>query len=276
LSAPSPLPTAALDRARTLLAGAARTVVLTGAGVSAESGVPTFRGPEGLWRKYRPEELATPEAFRRDPRLVWEWYAWRQERVRACVPNAGHYALAKLVRSGFARLVTQNVDGLHERAAQETAGGSARRSEESPLELHGSLFRVKCTRCDWRAPLDTAVEASSAETLPRCACGALLRPAVVWFGEALDAAVIAEAFELAEAADVCLVVGTSALVQPAASLPLATLRTGGAVIEVNPEPTPLTRLSSVALSGPSAVILPELLAAPWPGRRPGEATARPA
>jgi NAD-dependent deacetylase len=262
LSAPGPLLTTKLERARGLLAGAARTVVLTGAGVSAESGVPTFRGPDGLWRKHRPEELATPEAFRRDPRLVWEWYAWRQERVRACVPNAGHYALAKLARRGRAKVVTQNVDGLHERAAREAEGSSTRGAQESPLELHGSLFRVKCTRCAWRAPLESVVDASSEEALPRCACGALLRPDVVWFGESLDAAVIAEAFRLAGSADVCLVVGTSALVQPAASLPLATLRAGGAVIEVNPEPTPLTGVSLVALSGPSAVILPELLEAP--------------
>jgi NAD-dependent deacetylase len=239
-----------------------RIVVLTGAGVSAESGVPTFRGPEGLWRKYRPEGLATPEAFRADARLVWEWYAWRQERVRACEPNAAHNAIARLARQGRARIVTQNVDGLHERAAHTLAGGRALSLEESPLELHGSLFRVKCTRCERQGPLACAVDATSLDTLPRCECGALLRPDVVWFGEALDTAVITEALKLAQAADVCLVVGTSALVQPAASLPLATLRAGGALVEVNPAPTPLTHVSTVTLPGPAAVILRALLGAP--------------
>jgi NAD-dependent deacetylase len=260
LSTAHPIPPEAMERARALLADAARVVVLTGAGVSAESGVPTFRGPEGLWGKYRPEQLATPDAFRADPRLVWEWYAWRQERVRACAPNAAHHAIARLARQGRARVVTQNVDGLHERAAREAAAVAALDPDEWPLELHGSLFRAKCTRCAWRGALAGAVDAGSVDALPRCdSCGALLRPDVVWFGESLDPVVIDEAVTLAEAADLCLVVGTSALVQPAASLPLATLRAGGALVEVNPEPTPLTRHSTAALAGPAALILPELL-----------------
>jgi NAD-dependent deacetylase len=185
-----------LEEARALLTRASRVIVLTGAGVSAESGVPTFRGPEGLWRTFRPEDLATPQAFRRDPRLVWEWYAWRQERVRACAPNAGHHALARLVRSGRARVVTQNVDGLHDRAAADAAGGDPS-ARERPLELHGSLFRVRCVRCASPEPLASPVDASSEDTLPRCPCGALLRPDVVWFGEALDPGVLDEAFRLA-------------------------------------------------------------------------------
>ena len=250
-----------VEEVRALLVAATRVLVLTGAGVSAESGVPTFRGPGGLWRKHRPEELATPEAFRRDPRLVWEWYAWRQERVRACAPNPAHHAIAALVRSGRARVVTQNVDGLHERAAAEAAAGRPQRPEDPPLELHGSLFRVKCTRCAWRGPLPSPVDAASEDTLPRCACGALLRPDVVWFGEALDPTVIDQAYQLSAAADLCVVVGTSALVQPAGSLPLATLRAGGTIVEVNPEPTPLTHRCAVSLAGPAAVILPELVRA---------------
>jgi NAD-dependent deacetylase len=256
-----PLPAGKIEEVRAMLAAAARVLVLTGAGVSAESGVPTFRGPDGLWRKHRPEELATPEAFRRDPRLVWEWYAWRQERVRACAPNAAHHAIAALVRSGRARVVTQNVDGLHERAAAEAAAGGPRSPEDQPLELHGGLFRVKCTRCAWLGPLPSPVDATSEGTLPRCACGALLRPDVVWFGEALDPAVIDQGYRLAGAADLCLAVGTSALVRPAGSLPLATRRAGGAIVEVNPEPTALTERCAVSLAGPAAVILPELLRA---------------
>jgi NAD-dependent deacetylase len=236
-------------------------VILTGAGVSAESGVPTFRGPDGLWNSFRPEELATPEAFRRDPRLVWEWYGWRQARVSACEPNAAHYAIAQLVRRrADVRLVTQNVDGLHARAA-ESIGDGASTDDEAPLELHGSLFRVRCTRCRFRGRLDGAVDASSADTLPRCAdCRGLLRPDVVWFGEALDEDVLQRAFQLAGAAELCLVVGTSALVHPAASLPLATARSGGCLVEVNPEHTPLTSACVLSLAGPAAVILPALVA----------------
>jgi NAD-dependent deacetylase len=247
---------AELAEARAALAAARSVLVLTGAGVSAESGVPTFRGPDGLWRSHRPEELATPKAFARDPRLVWEWYGWRRERVAACRPNAGHHALARwaLGRAGVA-IVTQNVDGLHEAAAREAADDPA---AALPLELHGSIFRVRCTRCAHRASDRGTVSAAS---LPSCpACGSLLRPDIVWFGEALDPVVIERAFALAEAADVCLVAGTSAVVHPAASLPAVTAGAGGRVIEVNPDPTPLSVLARPALRGGSAVVLPELLA----------------
>ncbi|MBW3533777.1 MAG: NAD-dependent deacylase [Gemmatimonadetes bacterium] len=248
-----------LARARALVGDASRVVVLTGAGVSAESGVPTFRGPQGLWKRHRSEELATPGAFARDPRLVWEWYAWRRDTVGACAPNQGHRALAafQASRAGVT-LVTQNVDGLHEIAAREAAG---RESEPAaPVELHGSLFRVRCTSCGTRRAHREPVDASDVSTLPRCgACGALLRPDVVWFGEPLDPGILAAAFEAARGADVCLVVGTSAVVHPAASLPLATLESGGAVVEVNPEATPVTRSASVSLRGPAGDLLPPLL-----------------
>ena len=250
-----------MAHARTLISHARRVVVLTGAGVSAESGVPTFRGPDGLWKTHRPEELATPQAFRADPRLVWEWYAYRRDTVAACRPNAGHRALA-----GFAlgerevRIVTQNVDGLHAQAAREESGGESP-ERAMPLELHGSLFRVRCVECTWESPHREQVDASSLATLPRCPdCGGLLRPAVVWFGEALDDDVLVDAFEAAEAADLCLVVGTSAVVHPAASIPLATLRAGGAVVEVNPDETALSTVAAVTLRGPSGDILPDLLA----------------
>jgi NAD-dependent deacetylase len=253
---------AQLERARALVREARALVVLTGAGVSAESGVPTFRGEGGLWKSFRPEDLATPQAFQRDPRLVWEWYGWRRELVGRCRPNAGHAAIARAALGGAGlTVVTQNVDGLHEVAAREAAAGRDA-APALPVELHGSLFRSRCTRCGRKSSDRGVIDAASDDTLPRCAdCRALLRPDVVWFGEALDAAVLERAFEVARAADVCLVVGTSALVQPAASLPMATLDAGGAMIEVNTADTPLTPLATAALRGAAGEILPELLGA---------------
>lgn len=239
---------AGIAEAARRIAAAQRVLALTGAGVSAESGVPTFRGPEGLWRQYRPEDLATPEAFGRDPRLVWEWYAWRRERIAPLQPNAAHRALAALEARvpGFL-LATQNVDRLHQ------AAGSRRL-----VELHGSLWLVRCSACgdereDRRVPLP--------QLPPRCACGGLLRPGVVWFGEALPAAAIEAAFAAGEEADVVLVVGTSSVVYPAAAIAPAARARGAFVIEVNPEETPLTRLADAALHGPAAEIVPRLLQA---------------
>ncbi len=252
-----------MREARALLEGAERILVLTGAGVSAESGVPTFRGADGLWKTYRPEQLATPEAFAADPRLVWEWYGWRRERVSACRPNPAHRVLASLtLRAPGARIVTQNVDGLHELALEEeTDARSPPAHDALPLELHGCLFRVRCTVCSHGAVHRDAIDATSPATLPHCPdCGALLRPDIVWFGESLDAQVLGAAFRLAEIAEICLVVGTSAVVQPAASIPLATLEAGGLVLEVNPEPTPLTQASRVSLRGPAGELLRRLFA----------------
>jgi NAD-dependent deacetylase len=250
-----------LHRARALVRDATRIVVLTGAGVSAESGVPTFRGAGGLWRSYRPEELATPQAFARDPRLVWEWYGWRRSLVARCHPNPAHVALARLaLRDGPATtLVTQNVDGLHHRAAERVADG-ADASRAFPLELHGAIHRDRCTTCSRLSAGVDELDTSSAEALPRCgACGGLLRPDVVWFGEALDPEVIGEAFDAARDADLCLVVGTSALVHPAASVPEVTLGAGGAVVEVNLEPTPLTGRVAVSLLGEAGKLVPAVL-----------------
>jgi NAD-dependent deacetylase len=249
-----------LEDARAILAGAARLVVLTGAGISAESGVPTFRGDDGLWKSHRAEDLATPEAFRADPRLVWEWYGWRREMVGRCRPNPGHRALARRALAGRATIVTQNVDGLHSMAAFAEAG-QADPTPALPLELHGALFRDRCTRCGARSEGRGAVDASSMGTLPRCtSCGALLRPDVIWFGESLDAETLQDAFRRAAEADVCLVVGTSALVYPAASVPLITLDRGGTVVEVNPRETPLSAHAHATLRGPAAEVLPVLLA----------------
>jgi NAD-dependent deacetylase len=255
--------------ARALLAGAERLVVFTGAGVSAESGVPTFRGPGGLWRSFRPEELATPEAFARDPRLVWEWYAWRRGLVHGCAPNAAHRAIARVAaaRPGVT-VVTQNVDGLHQRAGAETAAAALDAADAAAagappvLALHGSLFATRCARCDYSAPDDLAVDTSSVEALPGCPrCGALLRPDVVWFGESLDARVLEAAFDAATRCDACLVVGTSALVQPAAGVAAAAARSGAALVEVNAEDTPLSAHATVVLRGRAAELVPALLGA---------------
>ncbi len=175
-------------------------VVFTGAGVSAESGIPTFRGAGGLWRNFRAEDLATPEAFARDPKLVWEWYEWRRGLIRDAQPNAAHRAIALLPD---ALVVTQNVDGLHARA------GSA-----DVLELHGNIFRVRCLR---ESTVESAPDAFS-EMPPRCQCGALLRPDVVWFGEMLPEGAIERAAREIRRADLLLVIGTSGVVQPAAGL----------------------------------------------------------
>ena len=221
-------------------------VVLTGAGISAESGVPTFRGTEGLWRNFRPEDLATPEAFARDPNLVWEWYAWRREMIARCVPNAAHRVLVameqRLGRGDFT-LVTQNVDGLHE------AAGS-----QSNLCLHGSMWAMRCTREGTRYP-DRRVPLE--EIPPLCpGCGALLRPDVVWFGEALDREVLEAAIAASRRARTMIVIGTSAVVQPAASLPLLAKRNGARLIEINPDETPLSAYADEVLRGPAAVELP--------------------
>lgn len=249
-----------IARARILLEDARSILVLTGAGISAESGIPTFRGEGGLWRTHKPEDLATPEAFRRDPRLVWEWYGWRRELIARCRPNPGHRALAgwAMISAGVT-LVTQNVDGLHEAAARDVADG--REPERAfPIELHGSLFRVRCTRCTYHAPDRGVVDASGHAALPHCPqCSALLRPDVVWFGESLDTVLLDRALRAAEDAEICLGVGTSALVHPAASLPLATLRAGGKLVEINPDPTVLTTLATVSLRANSGETLQRLL-----------------
>jgi NAD-dependent protein deacetylase/lipoamidase len=238
----------ALSTAGARLRAAQRLLVLTGAGVSAESGVPTFRGPEGLWRDFRPEDLATPEAFARNPALVWEWYEMRRARIAPLRPNRAHEAIAALERAvPELLLATQNVDGLHQRA------GSAR-----VVELHGSLWRVRCTGCgDARDERTVPLPALP----PRCACGALLRPNVVWFGETLPPGVLERAFAAAQEADVVLVVGTSSMVYPAAALPQAARAHGAFVVEVNPEETPLTPLAQVSLRGRAAEVVPALLEA---------------
>lgn len=234
-------------QARRWLREAESVAVITGAGISAESGVPVFRGPGGLWRQYRPEELATPQAFERDPQLVWEWYNWRRKLIAATVPNLGHRALADLeAQIPDFTLITQNVDGLHDRAGSKRV-----------LKLHGDIWHTICTLCGRRGenrevPIDPLP--------PRCTCHpeALLRPAVVWFGEPLPF----DTWEAAEAAvkraEVLLVVGTSAVVYPASGLITIGLRHGAHTIEINPQLTPVSDAVDLRLAGNAAEILPQL------------------
>lgn len=241
---------AALARARALIAEARRVTVLTGAGVSAASGIPTFRGPDGLWRSFKPEDLATARAFARDPKLVWDWYDWRRQRIGQCVPNAAHDVLAgwTRTRSGV-NVITQNVDGLHERAGTTAL-----------LRLHGSIWHLRCWEdctddaaawLDNRTPLPTLP--------PRCPrCGALARPAVVWFGEPLDPAVMAQAERAATACDVFLSIGTASVVYPAAGLLHLAKVNGARLVEINPEETGHSSLADVAIRMPAADALVRL------------------
>lgn len=218
--------------------------VLTGAGVSAESGIPTFRGGDGLWDRYDPAELASEAGFRRDPRLVWEWYAFRQRAIASARPNAAHETIAAMERH-YPRftLVTQNVDGLHQRA------GNAK-----VVELHGSIWRTRCTRDGTVA----AISEPLTSVPPMCRCGALLRPDVTWFGEPLDRTALETAMSAASGADVLLVVGTSSAVYPAAALPGLTRKAGGKVIELNLEPTPLSAIADASRFGEAGTLLPSI------------------
>ena len=238
--------TTQIQQAAEILHRAQRVAVLTGAGISAESGVPTFRGKDGLWKQFRAEDLATPEAFARDPKLVWEWYNWRRGIVGRAEPNPGHTVLAKWekVFPEFA-LITQNVDGLHARAGSLNL-----------LELHGNIWKTRCTREETVAENFESPLKIIPPTCPNC--GALLRPHIVWFGESLDPGVLQPAFSLSAQCDVMLVIGTSAFVQPAASLPLQAADAGAKLIEINPGPTSLTPFVDVFLPGKAGEILPEI------------------
>jgi NAD-dependent deacetylase len=239
-----------VDSATVAIAGRLRrarsVVVLTGAGVSAESGIPTFRGPEGLWQHYKPEDLATPEAFRRDPRLVWQWYDWRRQKIAQASPNPAHHALVQIERIVPAfTLVTQNIDGLHRVAGSQRL-----------VELHGCIWRV---RCQAENTIHENREVPLRTIPPCCGCGSLLRPDVVWFGESLPVDAQVQAFVAAESADVFLTVGTSALVQPAASLPLVARERGAFVVEINPTSTPITPFVDSRLHGQAGAVLSRIL-----------------
>jgi NAD-dependent protein deacetylase/lipoamidase len=235
-----------MQQAREWIQSAAAVAVLTGAGISTESGVPAFRGEKGLWREYKPEDLATPQAFARDPRLVWEWYNWRRELIAKAGPNAGHRALVELeTRKRNFTLITQNVDGLHDLA------GSGR-----ILKLHGDIWRMRCTACGANWP---DRRATLPKLPPHCACGGLARPGVVWFGEPLPDGIMLEAEHAVQSAQVLLVVGTSAVVYPAASLIPLAKSARAKVIEINPEATPYSGIADCSLRGPAGEYLPQLI-----------------
>lgn len=229
------------------LKSAQRVTVLTGAGVSAESGVPTFRDAlTGLWSSFNPQELATRQAFQRNPKMVWEWYAYRRQLTASAAPNPGHYALAQLeTRVPKFTLITQNIDGLHARAGSQNI-----------IELHGNIHRTKCFKED--APVDTWID--DEQIPPRCPrCGSYLRPAVVWFGEMLPPLALDQSFNAAESCDVFLSIGTSGVVEPAASLPFIALRAGAVVVEINPDETPLSKSAAFRIAAPSGLALLALL-----------------
>ena len=233
------------------LISAERWLVLTGSGVSAASGVPTFRDAQtGLWAKYDAQSLATPDAFRNNPTLVWDWYVWRRGLIAKADPNPAHYALAELgaVKPSLT-LVTQNVDGLHQRAGSKAV-----------VEFHGNIARNRCFECGIVA--DTATETEPESRPPTCQrCGGLLRPDVVWFGEAIPQAALAAAGEAAAAAEVFLSVGTAAAVYPAAGLAQAAAVAGATIVEINTERTPLSPLADHVLDGSAASWLPAIAAA---------------
>lgn len=234
-----------------LLRRTSKLVALTGAGVSQESGLRTFRDAQtGLWAQYKPEELASPQAFARDPKLIWDWYAWRREAVKGVRPNPGHHALAEMEKrsTGFT-LITQNVDGLHRMAGSQNV-----------LELHGNIQRVRCSECGRLAE----TWSDDSESVPRCeSCGGLLRPDVVWFGESLPRDQLEAAVEAARSCNVFFSIGTSGLVQPAASLAFAAHNRGAIVVEVNAEETPLTPKADFFFQGKSGELLPELVKVVW-------------
>ncbi len=250
-----------IDRAAGLLRGIKRLAVLTGAGISKESGIPTFRDAmEGMWARYNPQELATPGAFERSPKRVWNWYAHRREMLAEAAPNPSHYALAEMeAHIPEVVVITQNVDGLH-RAAGST----------DVIELHGNLSRVKCLDHCRGNPTHIALEdalppenaGEEDETPPRCPhCGAYLRPDVVWFGEMLPPGALERAAQVSRAAEVMLVVGTSGVVQPAASMPLWAARAGARLIDVNPNPDAISGSADVFLQGQAGKVLPRVVAA---------------
>lgn len=233
-----------LKEAADVILDADYLVALTGAGISKESNIPTFRGEDGLWRKYDAMELATPSAFAQNPSLVWEWYAWRQGLISECEPNPAHNTLVSWEeRCILKSLITQNVDGLHRRAGSKNV-----------LEVHGNLWALKCISCDYHGRLN-----QPATGIPSCPhCNAHLRPNVVWFGESLEPVIMSKVYSELEHADVCIVIGTSALVQPAASFPLIVKQKGGKIIEINVEQTTLTGLVDLHLSGKAGELLPAI------------------
>ncbi|MGQ0638818.1 MAG: SIR2 family NAD-dependent protein deacylase [Nitrososphaerota archaeon] len=223
---------------------AKKIVFVTGAGISQESGIPTFRGNDGLWKKYDPMQLATIDAFYQNPKLVWEWYEDRRKNILAAKPNAGHVAISELARYKEVWVLTQNIDGLHQRAGSQNV-----------LELHGSIITIKCTACDFKDKITSGFS----EMPPYCKCKNILRPDVVWFGEPLPQDVWGDAMMHSSLCDVMVVAGTSLSVSPANLLPIYAKQNGALVIEVNPEETQMSASMDLSIRSTSAKALPELV-----------------
>lgn len=221
-----------------------KIVFVTGAGISQESGIPTFRGKDGLWRKYDAMKLATIEAFYDDPKLVWEWYNERRHNIFTAEPNLGHKAIAELEKYSEVVILTQNIDGLHQRAGSSQV-----------LELHGSIVKIKCTACDFKDEINTEFS----KIPPLCTCGNILRPDVVWFGEGLPQDIWQKAIIHASNCDVMIIVGTSLVVSPANTLPIYARQNGAALIEINPDKTVMTLDMDFSFRSTSVIALPELV-----------------
>ena len=221
-----------------------KIVFVTGAGISQESGIPTFRGKDGYWRKYDPMKLASIDAFYDDPKLVWEWYEDRRKNILSVKPNEGHFAISQMEEFKDVVVLTQNIDGLHQRSGSTNV-----------LELHGSIIRIKCTVCDF---IDNITE--NFESLPpKCKCGSMLRPDVVWFGEPLPQNIWQSAIKEASICDVMIIVGTSLVVSPANTLPVYAKQNGAILIEVNPEKTVMSNDMDLSIQATSAEVLPKIL-----------------
>ena len=222
-----------------------KIVALTGSGISKGSGIPTFRGADGFWKNYNAMDLATPQAFKKNPELVWEWYAWRIDIILGKNPNPAHNSLVQLEKKGLLTwIITQNVDSLHFRAGSKNI-----------LEIHGNIFRTKCESC-----FEKKMLTEPPKKPPLCSCGAMLRPDVVWFGESLDSAIITKAYDLiANDCDLLLVVGTSGLVYPAADFPFLAKERGALVAEFNVDATPITRVADFLIKGKSEETLPQFV-----------------
>ena len=226
------------------LKGSKKIVFVTGAGISQESGIPTFRGKDGYWRKYDPMKLASIDAFYDDPKLVWEWYDDRRKNILYVKPNEGHFAISQMEEFKDVVILTQNIDGLHQRSGSTNV-----------LELHGSIIRIKCTVCDF---IDNITE--NFESLPpKCKCGSMLRPDVVWFGEPLPQNIWQSAIKEASICDVMIIVGTSLVVSPANTLPVYAKQNGAILIEVNPEKTVMSNDMTLSIQATSVGVLPKML-----------------
>ena len=226
------------------LKGSKKIVFVTGAGISQESGIPTFRGKDGYWRRYDPMKLASIDAFYDDPKLVWEWYEDRRKNILSVKPNEGHFAISQMEEFKDVVVLTQNIDGLHQRSGSTNV-----------LELHGSIIRIKCTVCDFTDNITENFELLP----PKCKCGSMLRPDVVWFGEPLPQNIWQSAIKEASVCDVMVIVGTSLVVSPANTLPVYAKQNGAILIEVNPEKTVMSNDMTLSIQATSVGVLPKML-----------------